>query len=122
MSDNRQTALQMMKNIPAGIVNEEITTPDLTWWIPGRGVLSRAEFLVLVEGAMKRRKTSAGMKVHGITVDGDRVAVESESYSELTNGKVYNNFYHFLFLFRDGRICQGKEYHDTLYAYQVLNG
>ncbi len=122
MTDNRQTALRMIENIPAGLDNPEITTPDVTWWIPGRGVVDKAEFKKLAAFAIKVMRSSKGMKVHGITVDGDRVAVEVEGHMELKNGKTYNNFYHFLFLFRDGRIYQGKEYHDTLLADQSFEG
>ena len=51
---------------------------------------------------------------------GDRVAVEAESHGDLKNGKTYNNTYHFLFVFRDGKICLTKEYNDTAYAAAAL--
>ena len=47
------------------------------------------------------------------TAEGDRVAVETESYAELVNGRVYHNFYHFVFVVRDGRIEAVKEFLDT---------
>ena len=39
-----------------------------------------------------------------LTAEGDRVAAETESYAELSNGRVYNNHYHFVFELSDGRI------------------
>jgi uncharacterized protein len=32
----------------------------------------------------------------GLTAEGDRVAVEAESYGETASGKIYSNLYHFL--------------------------
>lgn len=56
-----------------------------------------------------------GMKLTptGWTVEGDRVALEMESYGELANGKVYNNHYHFLVTVSDGKITALREYMDT---------
>ncbi len=51
---------------------------------------------------------------------GDKVAVEAESFAELVNGKVYQNKYHFLFEIRDGQIYRVKEYMDTMHAYQTF--
>ena len=47
------------------------------------------------------------------TAEGERVAVETESYAELKNGRTYNNHYHFVFEVRDGMIQSIKEYLDT---------
>jgi ketosteroid isomerase-like protein len=57
--------------------------------------------------------------VKAMTAEGDRVAVEAESYGEYMNGKIYNNLYHFLFEVRDGKIQAVREYCDTLHAQQV---
>ena len=45
--------------------------------------------------------------------EGNRVAVEAESYVELDNGKGYNNHYHCVFEIEDGTIKGIKEYMDT---------
>ena len=60
------------------------------------------------------------MEVKGVTAEGERVAVEAESFFELNDGRRYNNTYHFLFEFRDGRICCAKEYNDSGYAAATL--
>jgi ketosteroid isomerase-like protein len=62
------------------------------------------------------------MTIHGSTAEGDRVAVEAEAYGELRNGKIYNNTYHFLFLFRDGKIFRAKEYNDSKHAADIFGG
>jgi hypothetical protein len=46
--------------------------------------------------------------------------VEAESYGKMKNGKTYQNQYHFLFIVRDGKIQQVKEYLDTMHAADVL--
>ena len=40
-------------------------------------------------------------------------SVETESYAELNNGRIYNNLYHFLFVVKDGKIHRVKEFLDT---------
>ena len=47
------------------------------------------------------------------TAEEDRVAVEFEGRSELVNGVAYNNVYHLLFHFRDGKIRRIHEYADS---------
>jgi len=58
--------------------------------------------------------------VTGITAEGDRVAIEAQGYAKLKNGKTYENLYHFLFVVRDGKIQEGKEYCDFHYASEVF--
>jgi len=59
-----------------------------------------------------------GMKLTptGWTAEGKRVALEMESYGKLSNGKEYNNRYHFLVIVSDGRIAELREYMDTYHA------
>jgi ketosteroid isomerase-like protein len=53
------------------------------------------------------------MTVKGAIAEGDKVALEIESYGKLQNGRIYNNEYHVLMTIRDGKICDVKEYLDT---------
>jgi hypothetical protein len=48
-----------------------------------------------------------------MTAEDDRVSVEAESYGEITNGKTYENIYHFMFVIRDGKVAAIREYMDT---------
>ena len=63
-----------------------------------------------------------GMKLTptGWTADGDRVALEMESYAVKANGTVYNNFYHFLVIVCGGKITAIREYLDTLHVKRVF--
>ena len=60
--------------------------------------------------------------VKGVTAEGNRVAVEAESYGEHANGKIYNNFYHFLIECENGKVAAVREYLDTMHANDVLAG
>src|SRR3546814_7528656 len=42
--------------------------------------------------------------VHGITAEGDRVAIETETYAEIDNGRVYNNTFHWVMVFQNDQI------------------
>jgi ketosteroid isomerase-like protein len=57
-----------------------------------------------------------------MTAEGERVAVEAHSRGEHVSGKVYSNEYHFLFVFRDGRLAVLKEYMDTERVTDILCG
>lgn len=48
--------------------------------------------------------------IKDMTAEGEKVAVEAESYGEMKSGKIYNNVYHFLFKIRDGKIYNVREY------------
>jgi uncharacterized protein len=60
--------------------------------------------------------------IHGMVAEGDTVAMETESIGEHVSGKLYNNFYHMLVKFRDGKITLLKEYLDTELVTDVLGG
>jgi ketosteroid isomerase-like protein len=92
----------------------------VTWWVPGRGKVTKAEFQGMAAWFRTMLAAPMTLKVHGVTAEGDRVAVEAESIALLTNGKTYNNTYHFLFLFRDGKIYQAKEYNDSQHVADIF--
>jgi ketosteroid isomerase-like protein len=61
------------------------------------------------------------MDILGLTAEEDRVAMEAQSYLlNAANGRVYNNFYHYLFRVKDGQIVLFKEYQDTLHLFDYL--
>jgi len=116
--DNRQTALKYFeltkaRNMPFA---EELVTDDCTWWAAGFGTMDRKTFAGLAEQIKPLMPTMPTMTIEATTAEGDRVAMEAKGHATLSDGRVYENVYHFLFLFRDGRICHVKEYMDTQYA------
>lgn len=54
------------------------------------------------------------------TVDGERVAVEARGRMELEDGRVYDNFYHLLYVVQDGQITQAHHYYDTAHFYAIF--
>jgi ketosteroid isomerase-like protein len=53
--------------------------------------------------------------IKGMTAEGDRVAVEAESFGKTSAGKLYQQTYHYLFIVRNGKIAVQHEYLDTLH-------
>lgn len=117
---NKETALKFVESMSRGEMDLSLLTDDIQWWVPGRGTMAKEDFFALAGSFQSLLKGPMKMTVKGITTEGDRVAVEAESHGELTNGKTYNNTYHFLFVFRDGKICLSKEYNDSAHAAWAL--
>ena len=61
-------------------------------------------------------------EILAMTAEGDRVAVEATSRGRHVSGQLYENEYHFLFEFKDGRLLTLKEYMDTERVTDVLCG
>ena len=95
----------------------EMVADDGTWWVAGSGAVAgdytKEEFGDLIRGIGENAPN--GIRVTGsvLTAEGDRVAMEAESYGELADGKVYNNLYHILHTIRDGKLVNVKEYMGT---------
>jgi hypothetical protein len=119
--DNRQLVTEFMEAFGTADIEKTLSYmgEDATWTVMGdlpglSGTHSREAFGELLGGLAPATRTGAiRLTPHEWTCQGERVAVETESYSELNNGRVYNNRYHFLFVVRDGRIRAVKEYLDT---------
>lgn len=97
---------------------------DATWWVAGSfelsGTYTKAQFAELVKGVSTALPQGIKVMPKTLTADEDRVAVEAESYAPHTNGKIYNNFYHFLMRVRNGKIASVREYLDTMHAKDIL--
>jgi len=97
-----------------------------TWWVSGRmeglsGTYTKDQMRTLLDGITGVYKGGAlRITPSHMIAEGQLVAVEAESYAELQNGRVYNNFYHFLFEIADGKIKRVKEYMDTQHAYETF--
>lgn len=125
---SRGVVEEFLKTFSTGDVPQILAsmTEDATWWVAGTmegisGTYTREQFGELAGGIGAGTKESRiQLTPHAWTVDGDRVAVATESYAELTDGRVYNNLYHFLFVVRDGRIHRVKEYLDTQHTAAIF--
>jgi hypothetical protein len=120
--ENRKTALKFMESMNAGQMDLSLLTDDIHWWVPGRGLMNKEDFFALASVFGAKVKGRMSLKVHGVTAEDDRVAIEAESFGEMVDGKIYNNTYHFLFVFREGKICLSKEYNDSRHAAEIMGG
>jgi ketosteroid isomerase-like protein len=99
---------------------------DLSYWIAGkpgtvptRGTWNKKQMARLFENMMAGLEGGLAMTVKGMIAEGDRVAVELEGRGTLKNGRVYENEYHILLTFRDGKVCAVREYLDTQHVYDT---
>ena len=95
-----------------------------TWWIQGNfplsGTRNKAQFIELLGQLGAAIDGALALRVKGVTAEGDRVAVEAESFAKMKSGKTYQNRYHFLCEVGGGKIQAVREYLDTMHANEVL--
>jgi len=126
--ENKKVVTEFMEVFSSGDVDGILgsLTDDATWWVAGdipgiSGTKDKAGFGEMLGGIAEGTTTGAiRLTPLAFTAEGERVAVETESYAELKNGRVYNNLYHFVFTVRDGKISSVKEFLDTEHTTAVF--
>jgi ketosteroid isomerase-like protein len=124
--ENKKVVLGMLEAMTAGNMSavSNALADSATWWVAGSfplsGTMTKAKFCELFGNVGASTENGLRLTPKGITAEGDRVAVEAESYAKLRNGRTYQNQYHLLFVVRDGKVQQVREYMDTMHANQVL--
>jgi len=88
--------------------------------LPFSGTHPREAVADMVRGVKSVFRGGLKFTVHSLTAEEDRVCAEAESHGKHVSGKIYNQRYHYLFVIRDGKIHQLKEYFDTMHAHEVL--
>jgi ketosteroid isomerase-like protein len=125
---NKALAAEFFERFSANDIDGALATlaDDATWRLPGKpgrmpvaGVQSKEMIGRVFRTMAGRLKDGLALKVKGMVAEGDRVAVEAESWGELTNGRVYNQEYHFLIVFRGGKIGEVREYLDTQHVLET---
>jgi ketosteroid isomerase-like protein len=128
MADNKTVATEFLARFSTSDIAGALAlmTDDATWWIPGKpgshpsvGQLPKEHIAKLFYRMVKGLKSGLKMTAKGMVAEGNKVAVEAESFGELQNGRIYNQKYHFLMEFREGRICAVREYLDTQHVLDV---
>ena len=118
--------MDLFKNLDAGngAAVLDALSDSATWWIQGNfplsGTRTKAEFAKLLGELGASIDGGLSLRVKGVTAEGERVAVEAESFAKMKSGKTYQNHYHFLVEVRDGKIQAVREYLDTIHANEVL--
>ena len=99
---------------------------DVLVWTMGNTLISgkydKAQVAGFADSIFDAFPNGIKFTIHGMVAEGDTVAMETESFGEHVSGKRYNNFYHMLVRFRDGKITLLKEYLDTELVTDVLAG
>ncbi|MCZ4552312.1 nuclear transport factor 2 family protein [Gordonia rubripertincta] len=127
---NKELVAEFMKVFSAGDVDKILSflSPTATWWVAGTidgisGSKNKQEFGEMLSSLSSTSKNGAiALKPLAWTAEGERVAVETESYAELENGRTYNNLYHFVFVINNGEIESIKEFLDTEHTRAVFLG
>lgn len=124
--ESRKLVLGFFENLDAGngAAALDALSDSATWWIQGNfplsGTRTKAEFAKLLGELGAAIDGGLSLRVKGVTAEGDRVAVEAESFAKMKSGKTYQNRYHFLVEVHDGKIQAVREYLDTIHANEVL--
>ena len=110
-------------------------TEDAVWIAPprnatalavGRGEINRmnreqiADFIAHDFGRLF--VADVNIEFSGVYGEGDTVVLEQRTRATLANGHGYDIDYCFVFKVRDGRVCQMREYMDTLNGFRQIFG
>lgn len=99
---------------------------NVAWWSAGgenlvfSGTLTKDAFIQGVNSFDAIFSDGPKLIPTSMIAEGDRVAVELTGHAVLKDGRKYENLYHHVITFKDGKIVAAREYHDTLYAKIVL--
>jgi uncharacterized protein len=127
-SDPKSVAVEFFARFSASDIAGALAmmTDDATWWIAGKpgtnpviGTLSKERVARLFYRMVGQITDGLRMTVKGCIAEGNKAALEVESYGKLKNGRVYNQEYHTLLELRDGKICKVREYLDTQHVLAV---
>jgi uncharacterized protein len=126
--DARQVVLDFFKELSAGnTACWDRVADDASWKLMARASdypypsdYTKVSYRKLVEDSAKDFPNGLRFTITGTTAEGERVAIEAESYGMTRSGKLYNNLYHLLVLLENGKIKAVREYLDSGHATEVL--
>ena len=128
IENNKKLASELLSRLSDKDIDGALAmmADDATWWIAGKpgslpvvGTLSKEQIARLFNRMTSQLSDGLRMNVKSMIAEGDRVALEVESYGELNNGRVYNQEYHMLMVIGDGKIKAVREYLDTQHVFDV---
>ena len=128
IEDNKAAVTRFLEIFSEGNPEKTLAalTDDVTWWVSGKlegmsGSYDKVGFGQLIGGVADVYKAPLRITPRSMVAEGDKVAVEADSYAELKDGRVYNPRCHFLFrVAPDGRIAKVHEYLDTQHAKEIF--
>jgi uncharacterized protein len=122
IEQHKQIASSFCERFSAGDIQGVLDTlsDDVDYWILGRrdvipssGQRDKARITRVFNAMCERLEGNLRMTVKSAIAEGDRVAMEVESYGTLKNGRIYNNQYHMMMRIDGGKIVEVHEYLDT---------
>lgn len=127
-ADNKAAVSRFLEIFSEGNVEKTLAalSDDVTWWVSGKldgmsGSYDKAGFGALIGGVADVYVDPLRITPISMVAEGDKVAVEADSYAVLKDGRVYEPRCHFLFqVAPDGRIAAVHEYLDTKHAYDTF--
>ena len=130
MTDPKQVVRDFLATFSNGDVPGVVAsmTADATWWVSGSiegmsGTYDRDAFGPLMAGAAALyREGRLQITPSAMIAEGDKVAVEAESFATMADGRIYRNRYHLLVEVSDGKVRRVREYMDTLHARDIFFG
>jgi ketosteroid isomerase-like protein len=119
---NKTAAVALLQGLARGELPRAAMSDDAAWWVQGRSEMAIDDFSKVFGGFASLLGDGGRMVIHGVTAEGDKVAVEAESFFPLKDGRLYNNTYHFLVEFRGDKVRRVKEYCNTAVARDTFGG
>ena len=126
IAENKELARRFIDAISRGDIEaiRNSFADDGTVWtigtLPISGTFGAAQVAEASHRVLDLFPEGLKITIKGMTAEGDRVAIEAESYGRHVSGKTYANVYHFLMRARGGKIVEWREYLDTEHAREVL--
>ncbi|HJW56067.1 MAG TPA: nuclear transport factor 2 family protein [Burkholderiaceae bacterium] len=126
VESNKELVKRLFAAFGAGDIKQIVSLLDdeATWWVSGTLSISKAytkpEFEQLLVGMHDLVDGTIKLTPKAFTSEGNRVAVEAESFAKTKTGRTYQNLYHFLFETRNGKILRTKEYMDPMHVQAVF--
>ena len=122
---NKEAALDLLTALGGDVVAlKPLVTDDLVITTRGHAKVSGSRnyevALATIGSFPLLTKDGIKFRILNLTAEDDRVACEVEGICTMNDGREYNNTYHFLMFFRDGKLCRMNEYLDTKLADDVL--
>src|ERR1700730_1271625 len=102
--ENKAIALKLMRSFGTAKFEAGLIADDASFWSARAGTRTKSEFISMLKNIRPLIAKSVAMTIVSATAEEDRVSVESKGDSTLTNGRKYDNTYHFMFVLRDGKI------------------
>ena len=128
VEDNKRLAAELVEAMNRGDTQWFLDNyaDDVLVWTMGNtfisGKYNKAQVAGFADSIFDAFPDGIKFTIHGMVAEGNTVAMETESFGKHVSGRSYNNFYHMVVKFRDGKITLLKEYLDTELVTDVLAG